>query len=226
MRLDKIERDLELRKTTQDAAHYNAVKRWDAAPNTACLRLNVHDKHLCSIEAVRDAIHPWLYSVGLALDDTAFPSGGPNPLSTSFSLVMAGQPVEGEQRARKATQILKKTDGTWDRLYVSLPNGDRVQLYISPDKSDKMMFSDMCGKKLVATLKDMYPDKQFHLLRKDATITIGWERAVRIEVKEDRTSWLTWINEVINRNEINKEEVVCRFDRACQAANANLQWSL
>ena len=88
------------------------------------------------------------------------------------------------------------------------------------------MFSDMCGKKLVATLKDMYPDKQFHLLRKDATITIGWERAVRIEVKEDRTSWLTWINEVINRNEINKEEVISRFDRACQSANANLQWSL
>ena len=125
----------------------------------------MHDRQLCSEAALAEGITKWMNDAGLALGSTASISSGPNPLSATFSLRMAGLPIEADRRARKSLQVLKRSDGAWEQLFVKLPNGQQAQIYISPDRSAKQVFSKQCCKRLLAAVRALYPQLQVHLLK-------------------------------------------------------------
>ena len=55
-------------------------------------------------------------------------------------------------------------------------------------------------------MKAIHPQLQVHLLKRDCILTIGWERAIRVEVKDDKTCSLMWIAAVVEKHQLQEAE--------------------
>ena len=215
-----------MRRNSTDVASFRSQKRWDEPPNPARLRLTVHDRMLCNKVAVSDAISDWMQDLGY--QRYSLPSGL-NTLSATWSLIFSGADVEGDRRARKAIQTLKLPNDEFTRRWVCLPAepGEelvKVQLYISFDKSDKDVATEIAGKRLREAFAAVHPQLDCHLLKRDGILCIGWERAVKVVPHADKKVELLWIQAVVDKKRLSKAEIQDKFNMLCTAGGMNLPW--
>ena len=152
--------------------------------------------------------------------------GGPSPLASSWLLAFAGEDEEAERKARKALGALKIDDKHWDELSVALPSGETARIYISPDKSEKQIFTEMATKRLVDAVKKIHPTglPEVHGLKRDGMVTIGWQRAIKVEPKADKTCSLLLIPDLVDKYHLNKDAIEESFNVSLAATGVNLQW--
>ena len=121
---------------------------------------------------------------------------------------------------------LKIDDKNWEELYVILPSGETARIYISPDKSEKQIFTEMATKRLVDAVKKIHSTgiPEVHGLKRDGMVTIGWQRAIKLEPKADKTCSLMWIQELVEKHNLDKTAIEEAFHTSLAASGVNLQW--
>ena len=88
-------------------------------------------------------------------------------------------------------------------------------------------FTKIYSKKLKQAFQAIHADREIHLLKKEGTVTVGWERLAQVRPKADKTCALWWVNEAVNKYEINKERIQETFDNLCRSVSASsVTWSL
>ena len=90
--------------------------------------------------------------------------------------------------------------------------------YISLDKNENQVFTEQCGKRLLSAVVSAHPNLEVRLLKKDGVINIGWERAIKLEAKQDKTCNLLWIVEFVERLQLNKQAIQDKFDQLCASS--------
>ena len=139
-------------------------------------------------------------------------------------LRFSGDDIEADSKARKALQILKQEDGSFTRLWVKLPDGRQVQLYVGPDKNDKTVATEVSCKRLKDAVMSAHPSLDIHALKRDGVLCIGWEYAVRVIPHPDKSVELMWIRDVLDKFKLNKKLITDKFNALSSATGINLPW--
>ena len=225
-RLEALEREFLLRSTATSVPAANQQRRWDQKPDAATLRLNIHDQQLCTPQAIEKATEKWLKDAGFSFGSTAHLSGNGNSLASTWTIRFAGDELEGDRRARKAIQCLKHDDGTWEQLHVQLPNGQQARIYISPDKNDLQIKTEQSGKRLLEAARAIHPNLEWHLIRKQGIVTVGWDRVALAVPITSTNIEIQWLHETAARHQINKDAIIQKFDQISASSGVNLPWSV
>ena len=111
-----------------------------------------------------------------------------------------------------------KDDGKWVPQFVPAASGNgEEQIYISKDKSPKMVKLELMGKKLRKAIEMVDPDlfAKCKLSVPSATIPVGWQRIAVVELGQDRDAppRVGWDTTNLRNLGISpkREEIVSRF---------------
>ena len=129
-----MERELEVQHAAPSFREFQQDRAWDAAPDPACVRCNVHDGQLCSREAITAVAHAWSDESDIEVNEHMHVHGGVQPLSSNWSFQFQGDCVAAGRLASRALKLLRNQDGSWNEFTVNLPGGRTARVYILADK--------------------------------------------------------------------------------------------
>ena len=192
----KIEAALLLVETASRAGPPGSFARNDAATNTepktadpGLLRINTSS--LVPFAELRARIDALCAAAQIEAADYDF--SGPHTLGQRFSLAFRGEAGLAGRRARKVQQSLRNADGTWNRIQLTSPTGDPIEVYIGPDKLRSTLIKERGTKVLARILSASYPDITFTTVKRENGVAIDWALLVHVSVATgSRQSSLTW----------------------------------
>jgi hypothetical protein len=131
----------------------------------------------------------------------------------------------GTRRARKASQLLRRADGTWLDLHARGPTGD-VRLYITEDKSSRQVRVEQAGKKLLGAIKQVHPAMPSMLLRREGAVAIAWKPICKVDFSSaEANAIILWNNTAATAAGIDRAQVIAAFE-AANGSTASVQWSV
>jgi hypothetical protein len=170
------------------------------------------------VEATAD----WLRDSGLQQSD--FDIMGP-ALGRAWRVEFTGADGLGTRRARKASQALRRADGSWLDLHARGPTGD-VRLYIAEDKSMRQVRVEQAGKKLLGAIKQVHPGMPSMLLRREGAVAIAWKPICKVDFTgAEAPATILWNNTAAAAAGIDRTQVIQAFE-AATGSTASIQWSV
>ena len=88
------------------------------------------------------------------------------------------------------------------------------------------MLTEQATKGLLDAVRFVHGDRlrELHALKRDGVVTIALERAFKVEVKADETCSIMWIQEIVDRLNLNKDAISNKLKTAMASAGVNLPW--
>ena len=166
---------------------------------------------LIDLAACSDAIHEWLFDwleadkddfVLVPGDVTDMRATVGKKLSRKWSLFFCGPAAVASRRASKALSALRWKSGEWERLWVELPAGGHLQLFVSPDKNQKALATAAQGKRLFNAVKEYMSASDdpairklpVHLLKWQGIVTVNWQNLAKIQMESSSEKTFLWNN--------------------------------
>ena len=138
-----------------------------------------------------------------------------------------GFPRIAGRSAQKSMQLLHQPGGEWRKLYVKSPAGRNIELLASGDKSRKQIKTETTAKRLARVLLEAHPNLDYHVLRREGVVTVGWRRLARIVVRPgDEPTSLEWNQQVLAETGVNKDRVKEIFAERAGGGGDRVTWSV
>ena len=197
----------------------------DRAPDPSLVRLNC--ELMVSLQSITDTVTAWLRNINLQEGDDWQIRGGPQPLSKNWTIFFNADPGIAARRAKKALQVLRKPDGTYQQLQARAPDSTYARVYASPDKNLRQILRESATKKFKKIVEPMVPREEIFALKKDGVVTIGWQKLALLKPADDKTINLQFNNEIIVKYKLDKNVIRQKFEAAWAATStAEVEWSL
>ena len=116
---------------------------------------------------------------------------------------------------------IRGADGTWQRLSVTRPDGQKEDVYLARDKSRADLRCELDTRTLGRIFAEVAPDAEFETVRRDRAVY--WKRNLLAQVIYDRAAEATKIvfeEAPMEQAGIDKEPVLRRFNEASEALRA------
>lgn len=138
-----------------------------------------------------------------------------------------GNPHTAALRAGRALRELRSTDGTWRDFSAQSPSAGEGRLYLSAGKNRRQVRTEQAGRRLLRVLKEQIPGQEFHLLKKEGCVTVGWKKLARVMVDEDSAgTTVEWQAKYAGELGVDMATIQAVFARAAPAAaSAAEPWS-
>jgi len=107
----------------------------------------------------------------------------------------AGDIRTATRRADQLLDNLRDDEGNWAKPTVRVQDQD-INLFIGADKSPRQIKQEIWGKRLLAAVRSVMPQRSFRLLREEGVIVSGAQRLVRLQVTPEAASDLSF-NEAV-----------------------------
>jgi len=183
--------------------------------------------------AILPALASWLSEAGVPTDDPYI--AGPT-IGKFFILRLHSEAGLAARRLKKAFGLLKDGAGNWRQFSMPVAQASgsaalpkQVQLYVAPDKSDKVRQTEMALKKLYRVLQNSYGDKTFSISRKTSTIQADFVPIVKVEAIAPRTpASLRWNADGIRTTGLSdiKDVVAEKFREFGDEEIGRITWSI
>jgi len=192
---------------------------WSRDPLLHVLRIGASEEiSRCKLHEV---VNTWLTGCNLAEDDWSI--SGPD-LGKQFQLVFKGDGVIGPRRAKRCNFSLRDENGKWRQLAVPTKGG-AATLFIGPDQSGQARTYHSIGKKLLAILREAYPDKKFYQARGEDTIQANFVEIIQISSEARNETEILWKHEDAAEQGISKEQIMEAFkSNGKRASSSNTPW--
>lgn len=178
---------------------------------------------LASKAAVSAALSSFFHG---SVEDDQWRLGGGDNLSKTFSVIFLGGGVTGQRRAEKIFATLRNQDGSWKELCVQAPHGGYVRMYLSKDKNDQRIATEILIKKCLKVCKELYSDKGWGASRADASITIDWQPALLVEPFADKSYKIHYNAEIVVKRSIDIEKIRSAVSSSYGRRASSVQWTL
>ena len=202
--IDKLRNELGMAHSAHTPTRSDiADEEWDRKPDLTLVRFNTAE--LVAKEAILDTVREWIGDMGVGEEWERGPERG---LSERYTLVFTGLPRIAGRRAQQSLQLLRQPGGEWRKLYVKSPAGRNIELLASGDKSRKQIKTETTAKRLARVLLEAHPNLDYHVLRREGVVTVGWRRLARIVVRPgDEPTSLEWNQQVLAETSVNKDRI-------------------
>ena len=172
---------------------------------------------------VASALAPWMDEAGLQATDYTVAGSA---LAKQFVLQLLGEGGLATRRARKAGALLRKGD-VWQQFFVKSPTEGEVPLYIGMDKNGKQVATERGVKNLRNALVEAHPAKKWTMQKKDGEILLDFVPFARCRPQADGHLVVEWHGNLVEREGIDKEEVLRIFRSSGRAAvSSTICWSV
>ena len=189
-------------------ARLAAVDTEPATADPSILRINT--SALVPFAEIRAKLEALCIAAQIAAAD--FEITGPQTLGQRFALCFRGEPGVAGRRARKVQQSLRNADGTWNRIQITSPAGDPIEVCIGPDKLRSTLLKERGTKILARTLSASYPDIIFTTVKRESGVAIDWALLAHVSVAAgSRTSSISWNTDLAEQKGINIDAVTTQY---------------
>jgi len=218
-----VQKQLDLGKTITNAADYQDVDM-DRQPDPTVIRINC--EFMVSKQAINDMAIAWLRAVALNEGPDWELQGGPQPLSKNWTILFHADPGIAARRAKKALQILRRPDGTYQQLEARSPDNVYSKVYAGPDKNLRQILREGATKKLRKIIDTMLPKEEAFALKKDGVVTIGWQKLALVQPQNDKSVNIQFNNATVDKFKLDKALIRQKFEAAWAASASEVEWSV
>ncbi|CAK0850757.1 unnamed protein product, partial [Prorocentrum cordatum] len=156
---------------------------------------------------VEAELRPWIASLGLADDLYDLVPVGPVP-TKKFHIRFKGLIAVASRMAAKVLGALR-TDGTWKEFTVEVPGSPRCRIHLGPDKSPRQIRCEILLRRARTIIAERHPNLRLFTDRERATLSIGWDRIMRVEVHPgNKPAEFYWDNQQLAKHDLVKAELV------------------
>ena len=213
---------LEANKSAKAGREFLSEEGWDRKTNS--WEMQISTKGLASKGAITSCLEGFIE--GAFTSDQREIVGADQPLAKKWKLVWKGGAATGTRRDEKCWRLLRKENGELQELWVRAPDNSLVRLFISKDKSGKMVATEILVKKILQVAKQVHPDLAWGSARVDASVTIDWKPALLAVLKIHKSYEIQFNSTVTHHYKVDiqaiKDGVAEIFGRTAQG----VQWSL
>ena len=125
-----------------------------------------------------------------------------------------------------AFENLRRPDGSWVQLEVTLPTGATAPVYNSIDKNKQQSQRERFGKVLHRAIQAV-TDLPVHCVRRDGICTINWTEVAKAIPQEDGSCVLHFNGDAVKKHNLDREEIKKRFSELTSSRPASsVQWSV
>jgi hypothetical protein len=199
-----------------------AEEDWDRVPDQTLLKVTC--QALVEKVAVTEALGSWLAEAGANAEQ--YSTTGPL-LGRRFSVKFSGEPHLAARRVRKAATALRSSDGIWREFTVKSPGGEPCRLYVSEDKSARVVQVEMATKRLQRAIVET-SGVACHMVKKDGVVTTNLVPLAKIDATCDGECQILWHGDALAKTTVSKEKVLEHFAASAKgrAATSAVQWCL
>ena len=101
-----------------------------------------------------------------------------------------------------------------------------VRIYLSRDKSNKTIASEILLKKALSAAKALWPDKDWTTIRSDCALAVDWQPVFLLEPHPNQTYTVRQNPPVVAKYELDLETFKDRLAKSQGRRGDNIQWSL
>ena len=167
-----------------------------------------------TIDPVAHFVTQWLSDNGLSREDVDISSSRRSGETSKFLAVQfLGVPRTAAGRAFKLLGSLRNTDGTWKSTAVPF-GGSHVRLFISADKSPKMVTTEIHTKIARKIMAAEFPQLRFSASTRDGVISNDQVPLVRIVAEARRQSHAEFDVLSLEKLRIPKDPLKAKLDEA------------
>ena len=193
-----------------------ATVAFDSKPDPELLRISA--RAMVSAAAIEKLLAPLLVQGEVPEDSVVL--GGPK-VGKNFVLRFSGPGGAGPRRIGKLLDVLRSNT---EKLAITTPLGEQVDIFINTDKSRKQLKLEAAGRRLLRACRSAHSDIEFHLNKRDAAVSTRWTPFVRAEVTESATTFL-WNHAMVSKLGIDKEKIAASLQDDSFSVDSS-QWSV
>lgn len=185
--------------------------------------LQANASALFTSEALDASITPLVEAANFALDDIGTQGHAGTTVAKRWAIVVLRR---GQRTAaRRAAMLLGALRGgnAWRKVEVESAAGERVTLYMAPDKNPHTVKTEGSGNKFSAELKVRQPQVGWRLLREEGILSAGYQNVVRIVAESSTLLRLEYNTKALADQGLQKADMQSAW--AAVAGAVNVQWS-